>query len=53
MGTRKLRSFGLVSAGIVAGVLLSLGISAVAQRGSPLPLDELRPIFKCVLGNQK
>jgi carboxyl-terminal processing protease len=38
------RSFGLVSAGVVAGVLLSVGITAVAQRGSPLPLDELRQL---------
>ena len=54
MGTRKLRSFGLVSAGIVAGVLLSLGISAVAQRGSPLPLDELRQfssVFSAIKNN--
>ncbi len=54
MGTRKLRSFGLVSAGIVAGVLLSLGISAVALRGSPLPLDELRQlssVFSAIKNN--
>ena len=54
MGTRKLRSFGLVSAGIVAGVLLSLGISAVAQRGAPLPLDELRQfssVFSAIKNN--
>ncbi|CAM3382953.1 S41 family peptidase [Bordetella sputigena] len=43
MSTRKFRSFGLVSVGVVAGVLLSVGVTAVAQRGgSPLPLDELR-----------
>jgi carboxyl-terminal processing protease len=43
MSTRKFRSFGLVSLGVVAGVLLSVGVTAVAQRGgSPLPLDELR-----------
>ena len=43
MSTRKFRSFGLVSLGVVAGVLLSVGVSAVAQRGgSPLPLEELR-----------
>ena len=28
----------------MAGVLLSVGVSAVAQRGSPLPLDELRQL---------
>ena len=42
MGTRKIHGFGLVSVGIVAGILLSMGITALAQRGSPLPLDELR-----------
>lgn len=43
MSTRKFRSFGLVSLGVVAGVMLSVGITALAQRGStPLPLDELR-----------
>jgi carboxyl-terminal processing protease len=32
-----------VSVGVVAGILLSLGVTAVAQRGgTPLPLDELR-----------
>jgi len=42
MSTRKFRSFGLVALGAVAGILVSLGITAVAQRGSPLPLEELR-----------
>ncbi len=42
MGTRRVRSFGLVLAGAVGGLLLSLGISAVAQRGEPLPLKELQ-----------
>ena len=55
MSTRKLRSLGLVSAGILAGVLLSLGITAVAQRGgSPLPLDELRQfssVFSVIKNN--
>jgi carboxyl-terminal processing protease len=49
MSTRKFRSFGLVSLGVVAGVMLSLGVTAVAQRGSPLPLDELRQ-FSNVFG---
>ena len=44
MSTRKFRSFGLVTAGAMAGVLLSVGVSAVAQRGSPLPLEELRQL---------
>jgi carboxyl-terminal processing protease len=43
MSGRKLRTVGLVCTGLVAGLLLSVGISAVAQRASaPLPLDELR-----------
>ncbi|HOA92615.1 MAG TPA: S41 family peptidase [Quisquiliibacterium sp.] len=47
----KLKKFGLVSAGAVAGVLISLGITAVAQRDarSPLPLEELRQ-FSDVFG---
>jgi carboxyl-terminal processing protease len=49
MSTRKFRSFGLVIAGAVAGVLLSVGVSAVAQRGNPLPLEELRQ-FSNVFG---
>lgn len=42
MSTRKFGRFGLVMMGAVGGVLLSLGISAVAQRGEPLPLRELQ-----------
>ncbi len=40
----KLKTVGLLSAGAIAGVLISLGLTAVAQREqrSPLPLDELR-----------
>ncbi|CAK7043838.1 S41 family peptidase [Kerstersia gyiorum] len=50
MSTRKTRSFGLVALGAVAGVLTSIGISAVAERsGTPLPLDELRQ-FTSVFG---
>ena len=44
MSTRKFRGFGLIAIGAVAGVLLSVGVTAVAQRGSPLPLDELRQL---------
>jgi len=55
MSTRKFRSLGLISAGVLAGVLLSLGITAVAQRGSsPLPLDELRQfssVFSAIKNN--
>lgn len=45
MGSKsKVRSIGLVSLGVVAGVLVSLGVTAVAQRETrgPLPLEELR-----------
>ena len=34
MGTRKIHGFGLVSVGVVAGILLSMGITALAQRGA-------------------
>lgn len=41
---QKLRQISLVSIGLVAGILVSVGISAVAQRQQPeaLPLSELR-----------
>ncbi|WP_353172732.1 S41 family peptidase [Paracandidimonas soli] len=42
MGTRRVRSLGLVALGAVGGILLSLGITAAAQRGEPLPLKELQ-----------
>lgn len=42
MGTRRYKSFGLVVVGIVGGLLLSLGISAAAQRDDALPLKELQ-----------
>ncbi len=47
MGMRVvLKNFGLVATGILAGVLLSLGINAAAQRSGeghgPLPVDEIR-----------
>src|SRR5690606_23787641 len=42
MGTRRVRSFGLVFLGAVGGILVSLGISALAQRAEPLPLKELQ-----------
>ncbi|MCL4775845.1 MAG: PDZ domain-containing protein, partial [Burkholderiaceae bacterium] len=40
----KLKPLGLLSAGALAGVLISLGLTAVAQREprTTLPLDELR-----------
>ena len=42
MSTRKFGRFGLVMVGAIGGILVSLGISAVAQRGEPLPLRELQ-----------
>jgi carboxyl-terminal processing protease len=55
MSSRKLRTLGLVCTGLVAGVMLSVGISAVAQRAStPLPLDELRQfsnVFAAIKSN--
>lgn len=42
MSSAKIRNFSLVAGGVLAGVLISLGVSAVAQRPGPLPLDELR-----------
>ncbi|HPU52533.1 MAG TPA: S41 family peptidase [Burkholderiaceae bacterium] len=47
----KVKQFGLLSVGAVAGVLISIGISAVAQREArpPLPLEELRQ-FSDVFG---
>ena len=43
---KKLKNFGLVGIGMVAGVAASLQFSAYAQQGadSPLPLDELRQL---------
>ena len=52
----KLKTFGLVGTGIIAGVLLSLGITATAQRAAggrgPLPVEELRQ-FTDVFGAVK
>src|SRR5690625_3936198 len=43
MSTRRFRAFGLVFVGVLAGLLISLTVSAVAQRGGvPLPLRELQ-----------
>ena len=51
----RFRNIGLICSGLVAGVLLSIGISAVAQRTtSPLPLDELRQfsnVFAAIKNN--
>jgi len=43
MSTRRFRAFGLVFIGVLAGLLISLTLSATAQRGGlPLPLRELQ-----------
>ena len=42
MSARRFGNFGLVAAGVVGGILISLGISAAAQRADPLPLKELQ-----------
>ena len=42
MSTRRLNRMGLILLGGVGGVLASMAISAVAQRGEPLPLRELQ-----------
>ncbi|HZH56165.1 S41 family peptidase [Yanghanlia caeni] len=42
MSTRRVRSLSLVLIGAIGGILLSVGITAVAQRGEPLPLKELQ-----------
>ena len=43
---KSLKNIGLISTGVIAGVLLSLGITATAQRATemrvPLPIDEIR-----------
>ena len=51
----KMKSFGLVLVGVIAGVLLSLNLSAIAQRElvrSPLPYEDLRT-FSEVFGRIK
>ncbi len=49
----KFRQFGLILLGVVAGVLISLNFSAVADRASgPLPIDDLRA-FTEVFGRIK
>jgi len=48
------RSVCLLVTGLVLGVALSLGLTAVAQRGTPLPLDELRQftgVFAAIKNN--
>lgn len=52
----KLKILGWVGSGLVGGVLISLGLSAVAQRQAPvaLPIDDLRKfaeVYGAVKGN--
>ncbi|MFT0532711.1 S41 family peptidase [Castellaniella hirudinis] len=42
MGIRNKKSFGWIMAGFLAGVLVSLGITAAAQKAEPLPLKALQ-----------
>ena len=42
MGTRNNRSLSWLLVGLLGGILLSLGISAAAQKGEPLPLKALQ-----------
>lgn len=42
MSTRRFSRIGLVVVGALGGILISIGISAVAQRGEPLPLKDLQ-----------
>ncbi|NYT75536.1 S41 family peptidase [Alcaligenaceae bacterium] len=54
MGTRRLGKFGLVLVGALGGVLISLGLTAAAQRGGPLPLKELQQfanVFAAIKGS--
>lgn len=46
MSASKFRQFGLIAAGMAAGVFLSVGVTAWAQqqKPDPLPLDELRQL---------
>lgn len=42
MGTKTHKNFSWIFLGFIAGTLLSLGITAVAQKGEPLPLKSLQ-----------
>lgn len=42
MGSRRFSRIGLVILGAFGGILVSVGISALAQRGEPLPLKDLQ-----------
>lgn len=42
MSTRRFRAFGWILIGFAGGILISLGISAAAQKSEPLPLKDLQ-----------
>lgn len=42
MSTRRFRAFGWIVVGFMGGILISLGISAAAQKSEPLPLKDLQ-----------
>lgn len=42
MSTRRFRAFGWILIGFMGGILISLGISATAQKSEPLPLKDLQ-----------
>jgi len=42
--SNKLKNFGLITLGLIAGVAASLQFSAIAQKAAPLPLEELRQL---------
>jgi len=46
--SKKLQISGWITVGLVSGILVSLGVSAVAQKDSrlTLPIDELRQLPK-------
>ncbi|HUH59462.1 MAG TPA: S41 family peptidase, partial [Candidimonas sp.] len=54
MSTRRYSSWTLVAVGALGGILVSLGITAAAQRGEPLPLKELQQfanVFAAIKGS--
>lgn len=54
MSTRSFSKLGLILTGAIGGVLVSLGITAMAQRGEPLPLKDLQQfanVFAAIKGS--
>ncbi len=50
--SRRLKEYGLIGLGLVAGILVSLHFAAVAEKDTPLPVEELRA-FSEVFGRIK